>query len=367
MQHTGKLLVALLLSSINASDLYAALPLDKIELPDNFSIEIYAEGIREARQMVLAPGGTVFVGSRKTGKVYAVSDTDADGIAEKIYTIDSGLKLPSGVAFRDGSLYVGVVSTILRYDDIENRLDNPPDPVVVTNAFPSKTLHGWKYLGFGPDGKLYVPVGVPCNICVASGHGVIKRMNPDGSDIEVYAMGVRNSVGITWHPQTGELWFTDNGRDNLGDELPSCELNHAPRQGMHFGFPYCHQGDLPDRKYGKGKNCADYSPPAVKLGPHVSPLGLEFYTGNMFPEEYRNQLFIAEHGSWNRSRKIGYRIKLVRFNSDGSVAGQQVFASGWLQGQDNWGRPNDVLVMPDGALLISDDQAGVIYRVSYRN
>jgi len=365
MAQLTKLLTAVVVAGLSAACLDATQQLDRIELPQGFSIEIYAKGVQNERQMVLAPGGTLFVGSRKAGKVYAVTDTDMDGVADNVYTIARDLELPSGVAFRDGSLFVGAVSTIYRYDDIENRLDNPPVPVVVTDAFPSKTLHGWKYLGFGPDGKLYVPVGMPCNICNEPGFGRIMRMNPDGSEIEDYAIGVRNSVGTAWHPETGELWFTDNGRDRLGDDLPSCELNHAPEQGMHFGFPYCHQGDLPDPEYGQGKNCADYTPPVLKLGPHVAPLGLAFYTGNMFPEDYRNQLFIAEHGSWNRSKKIGYRVKLVRFNEDGSVAGQEVFASGWLQGEKNWGRPNDVLVMPDGALLVSDDQAGVIYRLSY--
>ena len=357
--------MALFVDALILGSCQAAQPLHQIELPDGFQISVYASGVIGARQMVLAPGGTLFVGSRREGNVYAIQDIDADGKADRVYTIDRRLRMPSGVAFRDGSLYVGAVSTIYRYDDIENRLEDPPDPVVVTDVFPEESLHGWKYLGFGPDDKLYVPVGMPCNVCEEPGHGRIMRMNPDGSEIEDFAIGVRNSVGTAWHPETGELWFTDNGRDRMGDNLPSCELNHAPRQGMHFGFPYCHQGDLPDPDFGRGKDCADYVAPAVKLGPHVAPLGLTFYTGTMFPDEYRNQLFIAEHGSWNRSKKIGYRIKLVRFNSDGSVAGQEVFAKGWLQGEDDWGTPNDVLVMPDGALLISDDEADMIYRISY--
>ncbi len=339
--------------------------LDTIRLPDGFSISVYHDGIDDARQMALGTEGTLFVGNRRKDKVYALRDEDRDHVADKIYVIDDGLAMPSGLAFRDGALYVAALNRILRYDDIENRLSNPPEPVVVSDAFPSDTHHGWKYLGFGPDGKLYVPVGAPCNICDQPEYMKIRRMNPDGSELEDYALGVRNSVGMAWHPQTGELWFTDNGRDWLGDDLPSCELNHAPRQGMHFGYPYCHQGDLPDPEFGRGRDCADYVAPAVNLGPHVAPLGLKFYAGDMFPKAYHNQLFIAEHGSWNRSEKIGYRIKLVTFNTDGSVRDQQVFAEGWLQGEEAWGRPNDLLVMPDGSMLVSDDGADAIYRITY--
>jgi len=230
---------------------------------------------------------------------------------------------------------------------------------------PADALHGWKYLRFAPDGRLFVPVGAPCNVCEKAGYGDIRRLDVTDGSYEIWARGVRNSVGLAFHPINGDLWFTDNGRDLMGDEIPDCELNHAPRPGLHFGFPYCHQGDVPDPEFGAGKDCADYTPPVVRLGPHVAPLGLSFYTGAMFPAEYRNQLFIAEHGSWNRSSKIGYRIKLVRFDDDGNFLGQEVFAQGWLQGQDSWGRPNDVLVMPDGALLVSDDQAGVIYRIAF--
>ena len=339
--------------------------LDSIQLPDGFRIQVYAEGVENARQMVLGDHGTLFVGSRKAGKVHAVIDLNGDNIADKVWLIDDGLDMPSGLEFRDGALYVGAISRILRYDNIEASLDDPPDPVVVTDQLPVETHHGWKYLRFGPDGLLYIPVGAPCNMCDEPDHMHIRRMRADGSGMEVFAQGVRNSVGMDFHPDTGELWFTDNGRDLMGDEMPSCELNHAPEAGMHFGFPYCHQGDTLDPEFGEGKNCSDYIPPVVKLGPHVAPLGLAFYTGKMFPGEYVNQLFITEHGSWNRSNKIGYRIKLVHFDEEGNVTGQEVFADGWLQGEENWGRPNDVLVMPDGALLVSDDQGGVIYRISY--
>lgn len=344
----------------------AAIHLEQIKLPAGFKIELYADDVENARQMVLGEKGTLFVGSRRKGDVYAITDSDGDQKADQVRVIDSNLAMPSGLEFRNGSLYVGAQNRILRYDDIEQRLDFPPPLVVVTDALPDKKHHGWKYLAFGPDGMLYIPVGAPCNICDETDHMHIRRMNADGSGMEVFAEGIRNSVGLTFHPQTGELWFTDNGRDHMGDDLPADELNNAPKAGMHFGFPYCHQGDILDPKYGEGRSCSEFSPPAHNMGAHVATLGLVFYTGDMFPEEYRNQLFVAEHGSWNRSQKTGYRITLVRFDDDGNVTGEEVFAQGWLQGQNNWGRPNDVLVMPDGALLVSDDQANVIYRISYQ-
>jgi len=318
--------------------------------------------------MTLSPQGTVFVGNRAGDKVYAVVDADRDGKAETVYTIASGLDTPNGVAFRDGALYVAEISRILRFDEIEKTLSHPPQPVVVNDDFPKDNSHGWKFIAFGPDGKLYVPVGAPCNICERSDpvYASITRINPDGTGREIFAHGVRNSVGFDWHPRTGELWFTDNGRDWMGDDLPADELNHAPRPGMHFGFPYVHQGDVPDPEYGLGKKPAEFTLPVRKLGPHVAALGMRFYTGKMFPEEYRGHIFIAEHGSWNRSAPIGYRITLVRLSGSQAVS-YETFAEGWLQGRQAWGRPVDVLVMPDGALLVSDDKAGVIYRIVYRS
>lgn len=336
-----------------------------IKLPPGFEIQLFAENVTNARQLAIGDRGTVFAGSRKAGLVHALVDHDGDMYAEGIYVIDRDLTMPSGVEFRFGSLYVAALDRILRYDDIETSLEHPPEPDVVTEAFPDKTHHGWKYLRFGPDSMLYVPVGAPCNICNEPGFGQIRRILADGSGMEIYAEGVRNSVGLAFHPATGQLWFTDNGRDLMGDDIPGDELNLAPVAGLNFGYPWCHQGDIPDPEFGKGHPCADYTPPALVLGAHVAALGLAFYTGDMFPASYANQLFIAQHGSWNRTEKVGYSILLVRFDAEGKITGSDVFASGWLQGQENWGRPNDVLQMPDGSLLVSDDQAGAIYRILY--
>lgn len=338
--------------------------LSQIELPKGFTIDVYAEGVENARQMALGEDGTLFVGSRRAGKVHAVVDTDGDQRADRVLLIDDKLTMPSGVEYRDGALYVAARDRVLRYDDIEQRLDDPPEPVVLVDDLPDEDHHGWKYLRFAPDGSLFVPVGAPCNVCDEAGFAEIRRLDLDTGAMETWAEGVRNSVGLAFHPQTGELWFTDNGRDWMGDDRPDCELNHAPEPGLHFGFPYCHQGDILDPEFGDGRSCGDYVAPEINLGPHVAPLGLAFYTGDAFPAEYRGDLFIAEHGSWNRSDKIGYRVKRVTFEN-GAVTGQEVFAEGWLQGQDDWGRPNDVLVMPDGALLVSDDKADAIYRIRY--
>ena len=339
------------------------LPLDKIKLPAGFSIEQWAE-VPNARGLALGKNGTVFAGSMSEGKVYAITETDG---TRKVRTIASALTTPLGVAFRNGALYVSAVNRILRFDDIEDKLDQPGKPVVITDDFPSEKHHGGKFIAFGPDGLLYVPVGAPCNICEPDPErfALISRIKPDGTDHEVYAYGVRNTVGFDWHPETKELWFTDNGRDWMGDNLPPDELNRAPRKSMHFGYPFCHGGDIPDPKYGAKRDCNKLTPPAAKLDPHVAPLGMRFYTGKMFPAEYRNNIFIAEHGSWNRRNKVGYRLKLIRINNN-KVVKQEVFAEGWLKQENAWGRPVDLLVMPDGALLVSDDYAGVIYRISYR-
>ena len=360
-------MAALSLSALAAAAEKGEVFLDKLRVPEGFKVEVYAKEVPNARHMALGDKGTLFVGTRRAGKVYAITDTDGDHRADKVRVIAEGLKLPTGVAFRDGDLYVSAVTSIMRLDDIESRLDNPPAPVTVTEQFQDKH-HGWKYIAFGPDGWLYVPIGAPCNICDEPEYSNIQRLKIDGDKVvktETWAEGVRNTVGFTWHPVTQELWFTDNGRDMLGDDIPPCELNRAPKPGMHFGFPFCHGDDILDPEYGEGKSCSAYVPPVQELGPHVAPLGVKFYTGNQFPAEYKNQVFIAEHGSWNRSEKIGYRVSKVTLNEKGEATSYEPFIDGWLQGQKVWGRPVDVLVMPDGAMLVSDDYAGVIYRVSY--
>jgi glucose/arabinose dehydrogenase len=341
------------------------LQLETILLPAGFQIEVFAGDVPGARSLARSPAGTIYVGTR-ADRVYALRDEDGDHRVDRVWVVASGLRMPNGVAFRDTSLYVAEVSRVLRYDGIDRRLDDPPAPVVVRDDFPTDRHHGWKFIRFGPDGKLYVPVGAPCNVCEQANpiYASITRMNPDGSDREIFAHGVRNTVGFDWHPTSGELWFTDNGRDWLGDDQPPDELNRAPTSGLHFGFPYCHGGTIADPDFGSGRPCDEFTPPAMKLGPHVAALGMRFYTGNRFPEEYENQIFIPEHGSWNRSVPVGYRITLVRLSGNEAVS-YEVFAEGWLQGREPWGRPVDLLVLPDGSLLVSDDHAGAVYRIDY--
>ncbi|HYT56487.1 MAG TPA: PQQ-dependent sugar dehydrogenase [Verrucomicrobiae bacterium] len=340
-------------------------PLKQIKLPAGFEITIFVDNLRDARSMVLSPKGTVFVGTRGAGKVYALP-AQAEKNARRVITVAEGLKSPNGVAFHNGALYVAEISRVLRYDDIEARLNRPPTPVIVSDSFPTEGTHGWKFIAFGPDGLLYVPVGAPCNICEPdpNRYAMISRMKPDGAGLEIFARGVRNTVGFDWHPVTKEFWFTDNGRDRMGDNTPPDELNRAPKPGLHFGYPYCHGGAIADDQFGGKRACSDFTPPAQKLGPHVAALGMRFYTGASFPSRYRNQIFIAEHGSWNRSTPIGYRITVVQLKNN-EPESYEIFAEGWLQGSQAWGRPVDVLVMPDGALLVSDDQGGKIYRISY--
>lgn len=342
------------------------LPLETLRLPEGFRVSLYAR-VPNARSMTLSPAGVLYVGTRRgDGEVYAVTDRDGDGTGDRVATIAEGMNVPNGVAWRDGSLYVAEIGRILRYDGIDDALDAPPEPVVIADDYPTERHHGWKFIRFGPDGWLYVPVGAPCNICdPGDPFAALTRIRPDGSGREVYARGIRNTVGFDWHPETGVLWFTDNGRDRMGDDVPPDELNRAPEPALHFGYPYCHGGDIPDPEFGDERACSEFTPPAQKLGPHVAGLGMRFYTGEMFPAEYRNQIFIAEHGSWNRSRKIGYRVMLVRLDDAGEPESYEPFVEGWLQGEEAWGRPVDVLVMPDGALLVSDDEAGAIYRITY--
>jgi len=346
----------------------AKLPLSSIKLPQGFAISIFAE-VEDARSMVLSPGGTLFVGNKGGDKVYAVKDLDGDFKADKKWVIASGLNMPNGVAFKNGSLYVAEVSRVIKFKDIESKLNNPGTPEVVYDKFPTETHHGWKYIAFGPDGKLYVPVGAPCNICESKEpiYASIHRMNDDGTGLELFASGVRNTVGFTWHPNSKDIWFTDNGRDMMGDDVPPCELNTAPKQGMHFGYPYCHGGMIKDPEFGNKKPCTDFTKPIQNLGAHVAALGLKFYTGSMFPSQYSNQILLAEHGSWNRSKKSGYKVSLVKLEV-GKATSYEPFASGWLDeaAQKAWGRPVDILILPDGSMLVSDDMAGVVYRISYK-
>jgi glucose/arabinose dehydrogenase len=341
------------------------LRMNELRLPPGFQIEVWAHGMANARSMTVGDRGTVFVGARFVGNVYAVVDR---GDRREVYTIAKGLHRPNGVAFHKGSLYVAELSRILRYDNIENRLDNPPPPVVVFDNLPKDEPHGWKFIAIGPDNRLYIPVGAPCNICASSErHALIASINLDGSDYRVFARGVRNTVGFDWHPVTRELWFTDNGRDWVDADRVPDELNHAPRAGMHFGFPYCHGRAFADPEFGKQRACKEFVPPALDLGPHVAALGMRFYTGGMFPAEFRHRAFIARRGSWNRPERIGFDVVQVVFDAAGKAARFEPFVTGWLRPNGEfWGRPVDVQQLRDGSLLIADDWNGVIYRVTHK-
>lgn len=355
---------------ILSPDTEGHIPLDKLQMPKGFSIAVFADSVVNARSLCYSPDGTLFVSTRSEGNVYALKDTDGDNVADKRYTLLSKANMPNGVAFKDGTLFIAEVNRILKIENIEANLENPGTPIVVYDKYPVETHHGWKYIAFGPDGKLYVPVGAPCNICESANpvYASITRLNTDGTGMEMVHSGIRNSVGFDWHPVTKELYFTDNGRDLMGDDVPECELNRATKDKMHFGYPYCHQGDVADPEFGKTRKCEEFTPPVAKMGPHTAPLGMTFYTGNLFPDEYKNNIFIARHGSWNRSKKSGYDIMRITLNADGSVSSSTPFITGWLNAatDDVWGRPVDLEVLPDGSVLISDDYADVIYRLSYK-
>jgi glucose/arabinose dehydrogenase len=355
----------------------ASVPLEKLRLPPGFKVSIYAEGLPSARGMALGAKGTVFVGSMSARQVYAVIDRNGDYRADEAKVIATGLTEPTGVAFRNGALYIAAATKIVRLDNIEANLNAPPAPVTVADGLPSR-YHSWKFLAFGPDGLMYVTVGSPCNVCESPEEprfSTIVRMRPDGTNAEIFAHGVRNSVGFDWSPVTHDMWFTDNGRDDMGDDIPSDELNVAPSAGLHFGFPYCHQGDISDPEFGAKRPCSDFVPPALKLGAHVAALGMRFYTRTMFPAAYRNAIIIAQHGSWNRSVPIGYRVMVAKVDGR-KVLSYEPLVDGFLHGirgtatprtatGDAYARPADVLVLPDGSVLISDDQGGRIFRVTY--
>ncbi len=348
----------------------------KLRPPPGFQVSIYCDKVPGARQMALSDSGTLFVGSAHAS-VYALPDRERDGRVDEVVVISSKLNKPNGVAVRDGALYVGEIEKISRYDNIEKQLLQPQikgqaeklfKSTVVNDKLPNVDWHGFKTIRFGPDGMLYFGLGAPCNVCLRPDDerfASMLRMKPDGSGLEIFAKGIRNTVGFDWHPQTKELWFTDNGRDYLGDNLPPDELNHAPTKGMNFGFPYRYGMNVPDPEFGvKAPKNLKFSPPAMPLGPHVAALGMRFYNGSVFPEKYRGSIFIAEHGSWNRDKKIGYRISNVTLEN-GKASKYETFMDGFLQTEEPWGRPVDVCMMPDGSILVSDDKCGAIYKVSY--
>lgn len=344
------------------------IPVDKLRLPPGFRAEIWSSGHPGGRTMVRGTKGTIFMGTRLIGRVYAIVDKDGK---REVKTLLQGLTQPNGLAFKDGSLYVFAIHRVLRYDNIEDKLDNPGDPVDLTDKFglPDTIHHNWKYVAFGPDGKLYVQVGANCNICEVNPgtHAQIRRYNPDGSGMEIVARGVRNTVGFDWHPVTKELWFTENGRDWAGEDGPEDELNRIAkgREGANYGFPYCHAQGLPDPDIRVPNPCVGTVLPAALLGPHSAALGIIFYTGNMFPPAYKNVAFIARRGSWNRSQKYGYDVVVAR--TSGGKATIEPFMTGLLDTKKNefYGRPTYLLQMPDGALLVSDEQNGAIYRITY--
>jgi glucose/arabinose dehydrogenase len=338
--------------------------LKKIKLPQGFQISLYAAEVPSARQMAWGDKGTLFVGTFDIGNVYAIVDK---GGTKEVKTIITGLKMPTGLAFRDGTLYVADISKIIAYPNAEDSLDKMPEGKVVYGDLPPYVPHGWRYLAMDKDGWLYVPIGVPCNICMPpTSTAQVRRVDPRTGMAEIVALGVRNSVGGDVDPRTGHFWFTENARDWLGDDLPSDKLNHISKAGLNFGYPHCHQGDVPDPKYAMGHQCSEFTPPALKLGNHVAPLGMKFYTGGQFPAEYRNNIFIAEHGSWNRHQYQGARIMRVIADPDGKEVKQEEFASGWIEGPQKYlGRPDDILIAKDGSLLVSDDWAGAIYQISY--
>ena len=339
--------------------------LQGIKLPQGFKISLWADQVLQARQMAWGDRGTLFVGSFDLGSVYAIRE---EGGQRTVTTIAEGLNMPTGLAFNGRDLYVVAVNQILRYPNAEDHKDKLPQGEVVYDDFPSYAAHGWKYLTFDREGWLWVPQGVPCNICIPPvGTGTIRRVDPRSGQAELVALGVRNTVGGDIDPRTGEYWFTENARDWLGNDKPSDKLNRISRLGEHFGYPHCHQGDLPDPELAMGRQCSEFSPPVVNLGEHVAPLGMKFYKGDQFPAEYKNNIIVAEHGSWNRSQYQGARLVRVIADADGKNARQEVFAEGWIEGAQTYkGRPADVIETPSGSLLVADDWAGAIYEITYQ-
>jgi glucose/arabinose dehydrogenase len=343
------------------------LPIDKLKAPKGFKIDVYASGMANARSLALGDKGTVFVGSRLVDKVYAIVDKDGK---REVKVVASGLYRPNGVAFKNGTLYIMELSQLSKIDNIEDNLDNPPKPTVILKDLPKDEAHGWKYLAVGPDDKLYFQIGQPCNNCIPPpGYATMRRVNFDGSGMETIALGIRMTMGFDWHPVSKEMYFNDNGRDWMSEDLPNDELNRMTKVGQHFGSPYCYQGNIPDQELGWGRKCEEFTPPIMLMGPHSASLGLKFYTGTAFPAAYRNQIFVARHGSWNKTNKIGGDIVVVKLKKDGTPVATQPepFITGFLENNTYVGRPNALLVMKDGSLLISDDWNGAVWRVSYGN
>jgi glucose/arabinose dehydrogenase len=344
------------------------LPLEEIKLPDNFKIALFAT-VPGARSLAVGDKGTIFVGTRDS-HVYAVlPELDSTG-KHKVILLAKNLDVPNGVAFAQGNLYVAEPTRIVRYDNIESHLYHVPKPNVIYAQLPRKKDqdHYWRYLRVGPDQKLYVSIGSPCNVCVSqnSKYATIMRMNLDGSKAEIFARGVRNSMGFDWHPQSKEMWFTENGRDWLGDNLPPDELNIVTKKGEHFGFPYCYGQRIPDTTFDAKAECRHFVPATFDFPAHVAPLGMIFYQGNMFPKKYQQTIFVALHGSWNSSKKVGYQIAAIHWDGN-KVMAKETFAQGWLQDEKVWGRPVDIAIIADGSMIVSDDNAGVLYRITAKN
>jgi len=339
------------------------LPVGKLKLAAGFNIEVYAAGMTNAREMALGDKGTVFVGSRQVDKVYAIVNKDGK---RTVKVLASGLYRPNGVAFHNGTLYIAELSKISKIDNVEDHLDDPPKPTVIYDNLPKDEAHGWKFIAIGPDNKLYVPVGQPGNnVLHDEAHGQIRRINLDGSGAEVVALGVRNTVGFDWNPETKQMYFTDNGRDWLSEDVPEDELNRVTKVGEDFGAPYCYQGNIPDPEFGWGHSCSEFTPPVGLMGPHSASLGLRFYTGSMFPKAYKNTIIVARHGSWNRSKKFGGDVVVVKLDKDGKVKSTEPLITGFLDNNSYIGRPVDVLQLKDGSMLLSDDWNGAVYRITY--
>jgi glucose/arabinose dehydrogenase len=339
------------------------LPIAKLKVPAGFNIEVYAAGMANARSLAVGDKGTVFVGSRLVDKVYAIVNKDGK---REVKVLASGLYRPNGVAFHNGTLYIAELSKISKIDNVESVLDNPPKPTVIYDNLPKDEAHGWKFIAVGPDNKLYVPVGQPGNnVLHDDAHGQIRRMNLDGTGAEVVALGVRNSVGFDWNPENKQMYFTDNGRDWLSEDVPQDELNRITKVGEDFGAPYCYQGDIPDPEFGWGHSCSEFTPPVGLMGPHAAALGFRFYTGSMFPKAYKNAIILARHGSWNRSKKFGGDVVVVKLDKEGKVKSIEPLITGFLENNSYNGRPVDVLQLKDGSILVSDDWNGAVYRVSY--